>query len=671
MRYLFLSLAIALICLSTAWGYQGENFFIINWDGMRYDAMADSLSKLLLEELTPEGIYFERLYNAWHTWTSPAHANIHTGNPQYYPNVSNEIHLDHYLPSLLETYVKEKGSGPADSVKAWFFGNSKNDYAWGYSRHPSYPDFSDETTIHAARCIRDRPRDVRLWEETIRPVLDDLEPDFVYIDFHDVDTRGHGIDSQNYDSTVARYYEAIKIVDSLTHHILHEYIPSKEKYRDKTNVLIISDHGRHRNGINNGLQGHHCDCMGCRHVMGLLWGPDFKEGMRVEASTYQTEFAHTIAHLLGLLAPHARTSRIRTEWLKSPEPETRFSPRKAREVLSRDSVTSSYPDIDVPGNGRVHVVWCENDRVIKYRHKDGDTWSDPDSFVANLGELVKTPKISVRGDGVVVCWERYDRKYPGFRSWYLEMVYSTDGGETWSPIQKNIFEKAVLIADLILGRDTLGPYVLVAASHTPERGEIVPPLGMLTIKKGRPEGVWELKFETDTRSSIHNLDVEVKGSDITVAIEAVFMRRNNSEIGKCTSSDHGESWVGPTRVTFDPQTGYLLHDYYPTSVARVLQAGWESLKRAEAGPSRFALLETHPNPFNPIAVVSYNLPEATKVRLEMFNLKGQRVAVLVEEFQEAGNHSVTWDATNFNSGVYFSRLTAGKQTVKRKMLLLK
>ena len=149
----------------------------------------------------------------------------------------------------------------------------------------------------------------------------------------------------------------------------------------------------------------------------------------------------------------------------------------------------------------------------------------------------------------------------------------------------------------------------------------------------------------------------------------MVFRYKNFEISKSISSDHGETWTEPTLVTCDPAGGYRSHDYNRTSV-RLKSAVQEEIRKA-AEPSGFALLQSHPNPFNPITVINYNLPLATQVRLELFNLSGQRVATLVNEHQEAGQHSVTWDARDYSSGVYFSKLTAGEQTVRRRMLLLR
>jgi hypothetical protein len=88
-------------------------------------------------------------------------------------------------------------------------------------------------------------------------------------------------------------------------------------------------------------------------------------------------------------------------------------------------------------------------------------------------------------------------------------------------------------------------------------------------------------------------------------------------------------------------------------------------------PSEFVLEQNVPNPFNPSTTIRYALPEAAQVRLEIYTIAGQRVAVLAEGEQSAGWHTVTFDASRFSSGVYMYRLAAGSYVETRKMTLIK
>ena len=81
--------------------------------------------------------------------------------------------------------------------------------------------------------------------------------------------------------------------------------------------------------------------------------------------------------------------------------------------------------------------------------------------------------------------------------------------------------------------------------------------------------------------------------------------------------------------------------------------------------------QNYPNPFNAATVIRYGLPEASFATVSVYNLVGQRVAALYEGNQQAGQHTITWDASDFPSGIYFARLEAAGYDKSVKMVLLK
>ena len=92
-------------------------------------------------------------------------------------------------------------------------------------------------------------------------------------------------------------------------------------------------------------------------------------------------------------------------------------------------------------------------------------------------------------------------------------------------------------------------------------------------------------------------------------------------------------------------------------------------------PARFRLGSNYPNPFNPSTVIPYQLPASMAVRLEVFNVLGQRVATLVDGEQPAGFHTAKWDATDaagqaVGAGVYIYRLSGGGAEISGSMLLI-
>jgi hypothetical protein len=93
-------------------------------------------------------------------------------------------------------------------------------------------------------------------------------------------------------------------------------------------------------------------------------------------------------------------------------------------------------------------------------------------------------------------------------------------------------------------------------------------------------------------------------------------------------------------------------------------------------PTAYRLENNYPNPFNPETNIKFSLPEAQDVKLEVFDIKGHRVRVLVNENMTAGNHSVMWNGRDKNgrmvaSGTYFYRIQAGPLNQTHRMLLVK
>jgi hypothetical protein len=88
-------------------------------------------------------------------------------------------------------------------------------------------------------------------------------------------------------------------------------------------------------------------------------------------------------------------------------------------------------------------------------------------------------------------------------------------------------------------------------------------------------------------------------------------------------------------------------------------------------PTFTALSQNYPNPFNANTSISYTLAEAGNANLSVYDISGRLVATLVDGYQEAGEHSATWNASEFSSGVYFYKLTTADCTATKKMHLLK
>lgn len=121
-------------------------------------------------------------------------------------------------------------------------------------------------------------------------------------------------------------------------------------------------------------------------------------------------------------------------------------------------------------------------------------------------------------------------------------------------------------------------------------------------------------------------------------------------------------------------------EFHPSGNSESLGSGLPKSSGPEALPEIFEVFPNFPNPFNNITHIRYQLPEKGKVKIVLYNVLGQRVKTLVNEFQETGGYTVQWDGRNeqgteVGSGVYFYQVTYANHSYEKvkinKILLIK
>ena len=113
------------------------------------------------------------------------------------------------------------------------------------------------------------------------------------------------------------------------------------------------------------------------------------------------------------------------------------------------------------------------------------------------------------------------------------------------------------------------------------------------------------------------------------------------------------AWIGDWG-----NTGESLEDWLATYEGFVL-------------PNQYSLKQNYPNPFNPKTTIQFGLPVAEKVIISIYNLLGEKVAVLLNGHRDAGYHEITWNASNLPSGLYICQVKAGDFDSAVKLILLK
>ncbi|MCH8488134.1 MAG: CHRD domain-containing protein [Candidatus Cyclonatronum sp.] len=172
--------------------------------------------------------------------------------------------------------------------------------------------------------------------------------------------------------------------------------------------------------------------------------------------------------------------------------------------------------------------------------------------------------------------------------------------------------------------------------------------------------VWELALDADFENSVLQLSTgEATAAPLTFgAVDGLL-----AELGV----GQGESVTVWHRAYATDGSGFNTGPGASVTLQRGIVT---SLEDGSELAGSFTLGQNYPNPFNPVTNISYEIPAAGNVQLSVYNLLGQRVALLVNEMQAAGTHTVRFDGSRLSSGVYLYRLeTEGMQLTRRMMLV--
>ncbi len=88
-------------------------------------------------------------------------------------------------------------------------------------------------------------------------------------------------------------------------------------------------------------------------------------------------------------------------------------------------------------------------------------------------------------------------------------------------------------------------------------------------------------------------------------------------------------------------------------------------------PTKYELYQNSPNPFNPVTIIHFDLSKPGEVLLKIFDINGREIAILVNEKLFAGKYEVSWNGSNYTSGVYFYKLETENFINTKRMILLK
>lgn len=88
-------------------------------------------------------------------------------------------------------------------------------------------------------------------------------------------------------------------------------------------------------------------------------------------------------------------------------------------------------------------------------------------------------------------------------------------------------------------------------------------------------------------------------------------------------------------------------------------------------PGKFTILQNYPNPFNPMTSIEYYLPKSGKVKIDVYNILGQKIETILDQTRDAGLHRTEWDGSDYSSGIYLIKADYNNQSKTVKALLIK
>jgi hypothetical protein len=223
-----------------------------------------------------------------------------------------------------------------------------------------------------------------------------------------------------------------------------------------------------------------------------------------------------------------------------------------------------------------------------------------------------------------------------------------------------------------------GPVVDLVIDNAQEIAGLA--VAMKFADKSDDVSISEASFAGTRLEKLQLKEAIIDNVEKTILVYAVVLDEPNiaaasGSIAKLTLTGRDVGRVKFTPTTIGQQEGVTLVSPLAKDMDYEFN-GDVTIPTAAALPKSFNLSQNFPNPFNATTQIRYAIPQDANVRLEVVNVLGQRVKVLVDGFQTAGFKQVTWDGRNDNgdlvsSGVYFYRIAAGAYNHVMKMSLLK
>ena len=241
----------------------------------------------------------------------------------------------------------------------------------------------------------------------------------------------------------------------------------------------------------------------------------------------------------------------------------------------------------------------------------------------------------------------------------LVVYKSEDSGETWNVISATINKDSdprtatfsiSSFSQFTIGQSGALPVELVSFAGHQMNGKVM--LNWSTATESNNVG-WEIEYRQPTMDNGQQKNTE--------------FRKVGFVAGKGTTTEKQSYSFAVSSL----QSSVSVAEFRLKQLDSDGKISYSNALTIDLTPVTFGLSQNYPNPFNPVTVINYQLAADSDVRLVVYDLLGREVASLVNEKKAAGFYTVSFNATNISTGVYFYKLTAGNFTEIKKMTLMK
>lgn len=195
---------------------------------------------------------------------------------------------------------------------------------------------------------------------------------------------------------------------------------------------------------------------------------------------------------------------------------------------------------------------------------------------------------------------------------------------------------------------------------------------------GNLDFVFGSRYEVENTAKVPILRLEYQGGDITnpanyvsSLLDSAYWTKNGDMDVICVANVDGDP-EDEAMYTQGYSRGNANDDPMPLIVLDLQFTPVSVEKENDVVPAQFFVDQNYPNPFNPSTQIKFGITEAANVNLTVYDALGREVAILVSnEYLNAGSYNIKFNASNLASGIYIYKLTAGTNSVSRKMQLLK